>query len=484
MLYSTFAGHAARRPDAPAVIEHERPAVSYRRLLDTVDAQRSGLLQRGVSPGDIVVTRLSNSADYIALVLALAACGAVHCPVDVNAPAATLVRRTRHVGAAMVVSDDVDIPSDTGVPVVDPAWLASQPRARRDPEEHRGPYRVQETSGSTGEPSLALWRQDALLSEILNWVAVTRTSHDDVFYNLHSIDGGHGADLHVFPALLTGAAVALGPPDRPATAADLDAAGTTVLSALPEQYVALAEVAHPLPRVWLPMCGGGYLSDRVSQLVEQRLSLRPRRIYGSTEFGMILADLGTPAAGPLPPGLTQVGGAEGMTPPGDVQVKLQPIAGLPPDTGEIVALSDHCGSGLLGHPGSGARPGRWYRTGDVGRRTPDGGILPLARVGDAVASRAATLFAPQVEEALTSTDEVQEAVVLPTTDVVVVVAAPAPSASAEDAAAAVDRVLGELEVDASITIVGRLPRVATGKPDRRLLRARHTAAAAEGPVEE
>ncbi len=472
MLYSVLAVQAQRRPNATAVREYNGTCTSYRELLALVDAQRAGLRAAGVKPGAVVVTRLANSVDYVALLFAMAACGVVHCPVSTEAAEEALTRQVARVAPTLVVTEPNAGGRVDDVPVVEVGWLAAHPPEHGSPARHAGPCRVQETSGSTGEPRLALWRQDALLAEIENWLRVTGTGEDEVFYNMHTIDGGHAVDLHVFPALLSGATLALSLRARLSTATDLVAAGVTVLSALPEQYAVLAEDPRPLPRVRLPMCGGSYLSNRIVRQVADRLGIQLRRIFGSTEFGMILANLQD---------IIQID--TGLTPPGDVRVRLTPIPGAPDHIGEIEAVSSHCGTGLFGEAEGGTRPGEWYRTGDVGRRTGPGEILPLGRVSDTVLGARETFFAPQVEEALTAAPEVREAVVLPATGgLLTVTATAAAGTSPEDARSTVVQALDALQIEGHIVVIEHLPRTPTGKPHRQLLRARHGQVFSKAPT--
>ncbi len=67
---------AARLPDKVALVAGER-RVTYRALVDTVDAVAAGLLDRGLRDGDRVVVQLPNVAEFVFVYLALNRIGAI-----------------------------------------------------------------------------------------------------------------------------------------------------------------------------------------------------------------------------------------------------------------------------------------------------------------------------------------------------------------------------------------------------------------------
>ena len=86
-LWSWLEGHAAQRPDHPAIVGGGEP-VTYRELADRVRALASGLAGLGLGKGDVVAAQLPNVAEFIVSYGAVTAIGgvflAVHLPYRVK----------------------------------------------------------------------------------------------------------------------------------------------------------------------------------------------------------------------------------------------------------------------------------------------------------------------------------------------------------------------------------------------------------------
>jgi len=324
---------------------------------------------------------------------------------------------------------------------------------------------MQETSGSTGAPKLALWRQDRLYREIMHWVDSAGLDASARYLSIHTLDGGHAVDLHVFPALLTGATLYLGDATHVEnTLQTLHEQRISVMSALPSQYLALAQAAQSrgirLPALSKPFCGGAYLDDHVVLECERHLGVHLKRIYGSTEFGMVLANFA--------PGL-QVGC--GMRPVGDVEVTLKALDPAQPEVGEIIARSAHRGSGYFPPPPMPCED-QAYATGDIARRLADGSLMPMGRSTDALLTKQGTQFAPALEAQIAQAMKFERVVMLideqdrRRAQVVV-------QANIADAQERLNELSGGLDrlgINASVTVLERIPLTPTGKPDRARLR--------------
>lgn len=472
MFQQQFLSVVARHRDHPAVIDSHGTASTYGELLQNIDQLRARLHAAGLREGDVVATQLGNSSGYVALLFALASLGLVHCPVSLSSSDAHRAMRLRQVEARVLVNATGSVPAGLDVPGF--ALLASTPISLETPASatHAGLMRMQETSGSTGTPKLALWRQDRLLREILHWVACAGLDASARYLNIHTLDGGHAVDLHVFPALLTGATLYLGEAARiEDTLRTLEQQRISVISALPSQYLALAQAAQRsgtrLPVLTHAFCGGAYLDDQVVLETERSLGVHIKRIYGSTEFGMILANFA--------PGL-QLGC--GMRAVGDVEVTLEILDPAQPQLGEVIARSPHRGSGYFP-----AEPNviedAPYATGDIAQRLADGSLMPLGRATDALLTAHGTQFAPALEARIAQTLRFERVVVLVDehdrrrADVIV----QASIAVARERQSALRALLEPLGIAAGIAVLEQLPLTPTGKPDRARLRqqlgARH-----------
>jgi len=465
MFQQQFLKVAARYQDHPAVIDSHGKASTYGELLQDIERLRARLHRAGLREGDVVSTQLGNSTGYVALLFALASLGLVHCPVSVASHAEHRAMRLSQVGAAVLVTESGSTPEGLDVPGF--ALCAPAPSDLDIPacQAHTGLMRMQETSGSTGTPKLALWRQDRLYREILHWVECSGLDASARYLNIHTLDGGHAVDLHVFPALLTGATLYLGEAARiEDNLKTLDEQRISVMSALPSQYLALAHAAQRcgtrLPALTLPFCGGAYLDDQVVLEAERCLGVHIKRIYGSTEFGMILANFA--------PGLQA---SCGMWPVGDVDVTLAILEPEQPEVGEVIARSTHRGSGYFPLPANPVEDDA-YPTGDIARRLADGSIMLLGRTSDALLTAHGTQFAPALEGNFAQTLRVERVIVLVDEHdrrraQVVVQANPTMIADWQSVLTAM---LEQQGIDAGIAVLERIPLTPTGKPDRARLR--------------
>ncbi|MNH24815.1 hypothetical protein D3C79_847670 [compost metagenome] len=95
--------------------------------------------------------------------------------------------RLGQVGAALLITEAGIVPAGLGVPgftLYSPTPVNLKTPAWRD---CAGLMRMQETSGSTGAPKLALWRQDRLYREIMHWVDSAGLDAGARYLNIHSM---------------------------------------------------------------------------------------------------------------------------------------------------------------------------------------------------------------------------------------------------------------------------------------------------------
>ncbi len=448
-----------------AIIDNRGTARTYGELLDDIEQLRRRLHAAGLREGNVVATQLANSIGYVALLLAMAGLGLVHCPISTESSAEHRAKRIDQVRPKVLITEHGVVPCGLDVPGFGLCALGPVGTEPMVTKSFTGPMRMQETSGSTGAPKLALWRQDRLFREIMHWIECAGLDASDRYLNIHTLDGGHAVDLHVFPALLTGATLYLGEANQVEdNLRVLAERRITVMSALPSQYLELAQCAKRekvrLTALDKPFCGGAYLDDQVVLEAERCLGIRIKRIYGSTEFGMILANFDT---------RLQV--SCGMRPVGDVEVDLVALDSTQPDIGEIIARSDHRGSGYF--PLS-AKPVEddAYATGDIAQRMADGSLMILGRSTDALLTSKGTQFAPALEGRIALELALERAVVLvdPHDWRRAHVVVQADSATAHNLQPRLVELLEELGVVAGIVALERVPLTPTGKPDRARLR--------------
>ncbi|GAA1555497.1 class I adenylate-forming enzyme family protein [Streptomyces globosus] len=470
-LYDAVRRAARGGPGRCAVEETGGGSATYAGLLDLADRMAGGLAARGVRAGDCVAFGLRGGIPYVALVLGVAKLGARYVPLLAgfgDREVAEALRRTRPV--LLVADRAVAAP---GLPAVSPKLLAEPGPAAAAPDgeggadraPQAGVFRILWSSGSTGFPKGIAWRQDAFVAERRRWLADTGIRDTDVFFCRHPLDVAHATDLHVFAALLAGGRVVLADPAAPPAVLLRQIAShrATAMSALPRHYEELAAAAAPgtaLPLMRRALCGGAYVGAGTVRRVRSALGAVLHEVYGSTEFGLALGDID----------------GRGLVPVAGVGARIEALAGSP-GTGELVLRSDCTSEGYPDDAAAGRRTWRGgeFWTGDVATRTHDGGFRILGRLSEALATPAGPLLAPVLDEEITATGAVAEAVALPRrTDGLgsEVVVAVRPEGGGAEAVAAARTVLLRHGLRGSVACVDAVPRTEVGKVDKPLLRAR------------
>jgi acyl-CoA synthetase (AMP-forming)/AMP-acid ligase II len=149
-------------------------------------------------------------------------------------------------------------------------------------------------------------------------------------------------------------------------------------------------------------------------------------------------------------------------------------------TGEIVAQSDSAFRGYLDDPEATAVTFRdgWCHTGDIGR-TDDRGLLYLVdRKKDVIISGGENVYSPEVEDSISMVDGVAACAVVGVPDekwgeavCAVVVPAAGATLTLEQLQDAVRKRLARYKVPRQLVLVAELPVVASGKVDKKRLRA-------------
>ncbi len=350
------------------------------------------------------------------------------------------------------------------------------------------------TSGSTGSPKGVLQSRQNLLQHMLAYGKSLELGPDDRLTLLPSFSVDAGL-MDIFGALLHGASLHLrdlrrrGVEGLPAW---LIAQEITVLHTTPTVFRSLLAEASPtlqFPRIRRAVLGGE--PARPGDLLAFRRHFRaPARLingYGPTECTLALqASFTTDSEcteDPLPIGQPVPG----------IEVRLLDEQGQEAaEEGEIalrseaVALGywhrpDLDGTAFLPDPQGGAR--RVYRTGDRGRRRPEGGFAFVGRRDAQIKLHGHRIEPGEIEAALRANPSVSEAVLLveksPLGEPMLVAHVLAAPGRTLDSAALLTWLRGRLPapmVPAEIRLHPSLPRTSSGKVDRNALRRQETSA--------
>jgi amino acid adenylation domain-containing protein len=420
VLPELLAERAAGRPDAVA-LRAEETELSYAEL----DARASRLAWRlrdlGVRPDVLVGVYQRRSAALIVSLLAVLKAGGAYLPLDPGYPAGRLQYMLADSGAAILLcGPGLDATLDPGgarVITADAAAAHHHPPQERPPCDAAPGHLayVIYTSGSTGRPKGVQVTHGALLNLLTAFQRELAFTETDRLLAVTSVSFDI-AMLEIYLPLLAGGELLLAPDiafDGLRMRAYLERTAPTVMQATPSSWRLLVDAGlRPDPGLRV-ISGGEALPAELAADLTARFP-QVWNAYGPTETTIWSclrrirprqpADLGAPIAGTrvyvLDPGLDLV------------------PEGTP---GELWIAGDGLARGYLGRPGLTAgrfaadpfsRDGsRMYRTGDVVRWLPAGGLEFLGRRDDQVKVRGFRVEPGEIESVLAGHRGVSRAVV-------------------------------------------------------------------------
>ncbi|MFP5391171.1 MAG: Pls/PosA family non-ribosomal peptide synthetase [Gammaproteobacteria bacterium] len=483
---------AAAMPARPALISAER-VLTYAELDQLASLAASRLIEAGVKPGQIVALWMPRGIDLLVAQAAIAKTGAAWLPVDQDTPAERLLVCMDDAAAVGVITSAA---LRAQLPDAATVWLAEDllsPRRagevlrRRGPVSPDAPAYVIYTSGSTGKPKGILISQRSICHFLRSENQVLGIGLEDRVYQGFSVAFDMSFE-EIWIAYLVGASLWSAPREVTGDPEQLPrllaANGVTVLHAVP---TLLALFAEDVPGLRLINLGGEMCPDAVVERFA-----RPGRqmfnTYGPTE-ATVSASLARLVPGrpitigtPLPNyGLLVIAGEPGaprLLPRGEVGELCITGPGL---AAGYLGRPDLTGEKFLPNPGStGVHDARLYRTGDLARIDADGEVVCLGRLDDQVKIRGFRVELGEIEAVLAQQSGVGTAAVLLTRidgiDQLVAYLVPAAAAGADDLLGATLRHrlaehLPPYMVPGRYELLDAMPRLTSGKIDRKALRA-------------
>ena len=495
VLADLLEASALRNPEQTALIFGQR-RLSYRELDRQADLVAARLIEAGVRPGQIVGLWLERGIELLVAQAGIAKAGAAWLPLDQDTPVERLQVCLDDAGAAGIVTSAHWAPRLAGLGR--PVWQAETLLAPADPAlalARRGPVAPQQpayviyTSGSTGKPKGILISQRSICHFLRSENAVLGVRAGDRVYQGFSVAFDMSFE-EIWIAYLVGATLWIGPKDAsgdPETLPLLLAENqVSVLHAVP---TLLSLFSRDVPSLRLINLGG----EACPEALVERWARPGRQIfntYGPTE-ATVSASLARLEPGqpvtigtPLPNYGLLVIGVE--TEPG--VASNAPLALLARgQVGELCITGPGLADGYLGRPdltvekflpnpwSGGAHDARLYRTGDLARISADGQVQCLGRADDQVKIRGFRVELGEIEALLAQQPGVGTAAVLLRQQdgidllVAYLVAdgALAPAALRQ----ALQHVLPPYMVPGRFEALAEMPRLTSGKIDRKALRA-------------
>ena len=473
-------------PDRTALVDRARgERWSYAAFDGAADRWAGVLRARGIGRGGIVAVLAGNRAEVPALFFACGRIGAALLPLNWRLSPAELAPIVDDALPDLLLGEARfrDRAGDVDAPWIDldadtPALLARAEVSKEDVEvDGDDPLLILYTSGSTGRPKGAV-----LPHRQIYWNAAATTTAwelgaDDVAPVSTPFFHTGGWNVFATPLWHRGGTIVLVDGfDADDFLRMMEEEGCTVALTVPTQLLMLAESprwGRPLPRLRRFVSGGAPCPAALAARV-RAAGYTFREGYGLTECG---------------PNCFAITDAEAVARPGSVgwpvpylEMRLdagdgrEAAAGEP---GELLLRGPQVFSGYLRNPAQTAEAftaDGWLRTGDLALRDADGAYHICGRRKEMYISGGENVFPAEVEAALADCPGVAEAVVVGVPDdkwgevgrAFVVARADALLEEAEVVAYARSRLAG-YKVPRAVFIVPEIPRLGSGKPDRRAL---------------
>jgi long-chain acyl-CoA synthetase len=490
----------ARRSPGAVAIRYRDGALTHGELDERSGALGAALAERGVSRGDRVALYLQNVPEFVVAVLAAWKLGAIAVPVNPmlkQREVRTLLEDCEPVALVTLESLWAEVARDavagTSVrTVVDTAEVQELARSfagQAPPDPGLAPDDVAfltYTSGTTGPPKGAMNTHGNVVfssQTYRDWVGV---GGDDVILGVAPLFHITGLIAHVGLGLLTGASLVLSYRFDAAEALELiERHRVTFTTGAITVFIALMDAPEARERdtssLRAIVSGGAPIAPATVDAFEERFGTYIHNVYGLTETTSPSHCVPIGSRAPVDPtsGALSVGVPVYGTVVRIVDDEGRELAAG--EVGELVTSGPQVVPGYWGRPEESERaiPGGALRTGDVGFMDPDGWFYVVDRKKDQINAAGFKVWPREVEDVLYGHPAVREAAVVGVPDPyrgetvkAYVSLRPGEHVDADALIAFCRERMAAYKYPRRIEFVDELPRTASGKILRRLLRDR------------
>jgi acyl-CoA synthetase (AMP-forming)/AMP-acid ligase II len=494
----------------------ERPAVrwddwriTYRTLVDRCGRAAAALAGAGIAPGDRVAAFLPNVPELLELHFAVPAAGAVLVPVNVRITAPELAYIVEHSGARILVTHPslaetaeaavagLDRPprviltratADAGSAYED-LLAAAAPAGIAPPADENALLTINYTSGTTGRPKGVMYSHRGAYVHTLGVIAEARLDTRSAYLWTLPM-------FHCNGWAFTWAVTAMGGEHRCLARFDPGAAWQMLAGGEVSHFCGAPTVltmlaadpgAAPVPRDVAAFVGGAPPSPALLGAMEE-LGIRVTHLYGLTEtYGPIAVCAWQPAWDELDlPQRMVMRSHQGVGTVVSEPLRVVDANGrdVPADgetIGEIVMRGNNVALGYYRDEAATAAAFRdgWFHSGDLAVMHPDGYVEIRDRLKDMIISGGENISSIEVEHALAAHPDVVEAAVVGIAHELwgevpkaYVVARPGAAPGPDELSEFASGRLARFKVPKAIEVVDALPKTATGKVQKHVLRAR------------
>jgi fatty-acyl-CoA synthase len=496
-----FGGWLAKRRqrggDRVAVIDGDGRELTYRQLADRAERAAVALAARGIGPGDRVAFLGENSPAFLEVLFGTVMLGAVFVPVNTRLAAPEVVHILSDSGARLLVHDPALEATATTASAgridhrlaVGGTWEAAiatnEPLPILAPVAPSDAAIIMYTSGTTGRPKGAVLTHGNLTWNALNVIVDLDVVSTDVALMISPMFHAASLGMGVLPIILKGGTLVLEPKFDPGRALELiQRLRVSMISGVPTTFQLLAD--HPgwastdLSSLTKLTCGGSGAPDRIIAAYEER-GLSFSQGYGMTET--------SPGATILAAGMTRakqgsVGIGHFFT---DVRVVDEFRRPVPAGTvGEIEILGPNVMARYHDQPSATAAAlgdDGWLRSGDLGYLDEDGYLFVSDRLKDMIISGGENIYPAEIENLMMDSDAITGVAVIAVPDdrwgeVPWAILTVRPGATFDEGAI-VDHLtasLARFKLPKRFIVVDELPRTASGKIRKAMLRSEYGSA--------
>jgi acyl-CoA synthetase (AMP-forming)/AMP-acid ligase II len=489
--------------DRIALVDGER-RLTYADLDSSTNQLARALSALGVRQGDRVAGLLVNSTAFLETMLATAKLGAVFVPMNVRLAPAEITYLLADSGADTFVYSAPLAPVARAALGGDGVRVRSRLVVGGEPEEGELRYDqvlvsgearpvdidvvrrdlscLMYTSGTTGRPKGAMLTHDNHLWNVVNSLSFGRGLREsDVTVTVAPMFHIGGLGIHTLPLLYVGGTNVLLPSFDPVQTLDaMSRERATVQFMVPAMWAALMSVPgfddFDLSSLELAVSGGAPCPLPVIDFYQGK-GLPFQEGFGMTETAPIVsvldADHVKEKAGSIGRAVFHVEARIADDADKDARVD---------EVGELVLRGPNVFTGYWGLPEATAEAfrGGWFHTGDLGRMDAEGFITLVDRKKDMIITGGENVYPIEVEQVLYRHPAVREVAVVGVPDirwgetpVATVTLQEGAEATAEELIAYTRDRLAHFKCPTRIEFVSELPRTATGKVLKTVLRQQH-----------
>lgn len=393
---------------------------TYRETAENAARLATSLRERGIGDGDVVAVAAWNTPRFFELLYAVTGIGATIYPVNVNLPPEQIAYTVERAGAGTLVYgpdfaklaapfEGDAVPVGELEPADEPTDLAAEPD---------DPAVILFTSGTTGMPKAVRYTHEKMVQgalsiahQLTEYESPASFSGEDTLFPgipmYHLLSWG----TTVYAPYLGADLVLAGRFDPEQLAESAASGGATWSCLVPTMASQVLDTGRDVSGLTVLTGGSVVKRGLTDRLREADVSFAT--IYGGTDMLNVGITLWTDHA--REEGYEYVRRATHPAPYVDIEVDEETgQEGM----GEILVRSPWLPDGYHDAPdgAADAYADGWFRTGDLGKRLPDGGLTVLDRLTDAIKSGGEWIPSGVLESVISEASGVENAAVLATPD--------------------------------------------------------------------